>query len=189
MKLREMRAADEEMVRNWRNQSDVAEYMYNDDPITVDGHARWFKSALHDPRRRYWVFEHQGEAVGLGNYYDIDWTHRRANSAMYIARADLRGTGVGALAEFGLLVEAFDGLRLNKVMCEVLEMNHRMINSNKAFGFTQEGVLRQHVFKQGKPHNAVIMSVLHQDWLARREKLAERLARIEARLERNAVAC
>lgn len=189
MKLRELRAEDEEMVRQWRNQPDVAEHMYNDEAITVEGHARWFQAALHDHRRRYWVFEHHGEGVGLGNFYDLDKKHRRANSAMYIARADLRGTGVGALAEYGLFVQAFDVLGLNKVMCEVLETNNRMINSNKAFGVVQEGILRQHVFKHGKPHNVVLMSVLHGEWLARREKLAERLARIEARLDRNAAAC
>ncbi|MGE0607181.1 MAG: UDP-4-amino-4,6-dideoxy-N-acetyl-beta-L-altrosamine N-acetyltransferase [Pirellulales bacterium] len=189
MRLRELRHEDQDMLRAWRNQPDVAAYMYTDHQISEEEHARWFAAALADPRRRYWIFNHLGQDVGLGCFYDLDLKHRRTNSAFYLARTSARGRGAGAMAEYALMIEAFDRLQLNKVTCEVFEENRSVVKGHETFGFVQEGLLRQHVIKSGRPRNVVVMGVLRQDWLARRDEVSARITRIAERAERQETAC
>ncbi len=189
MRLREIGPADEDLLRSWRNQPDVAAYMYTDHQISAEEHARWFSAALVDPRRRYWIFEHLGEDLGLGCFYDLDLKHRRTNSAFYLARTSARGRGAGAMAEYALMIEAFDHLQLNKVTCEVFEENRSVVKGHETFGFVQEGLLRQHVIKGGQPRNVVVMGVLRQDWLARRDEVTARITRIADRAARPLASC
>jgi RimJ/RimL family protein N-acetyltransferase len=58
----------------------------------------------------------------------------------------------------------FSQLGLNKVYLDVWEENQRAIKCYLKCGFKEEGVLREHVRKDGRYHNKVIMSVLRQEW-------------------------
>jgi UDP-4-amino-4,6-dideoxy-N-acetyl-beta-L-altrosamine N-acetyltransferase len=186
MILRDLTAGDREMVRRWRNQRDVSAYMYTDHTIGEEEHARWFDQTLQDPGRRYWIVRHADEDVGLGGFYHIDPLSRRASMALYLAKAGLRGKGVGTLAEHSLLARAFNQLDLNKVCGEVIEENQFVVKLHNSFGFVEEGRLRQHVFKNGRPLNVVLIGLLREDWLARSNELAQRQARIVARHKREA---
>jgi UDP-4-amino-4,6-dideoxy-N-acetyl-beta-L-altrosamine N-acetyltransferase len=186
METRAMAARDRDMVRAWRNQREVASRMYTDHYITADEHARWFEQVLRDPTRRYWIASHQGRDVGLGCLYNIDFSNQRASSAIYLGDMRLAGGGMGALMEYVLVDRCFQEPYLNKMCCEVLDDNQGVVKGHLTFGFVQEGYLRQHVVKGGKPQNVILMSVLRQDWLVRRQELAERMARIEQRIARQA---
>jgi UDP-4-amino-4,6-dideoxy-N-acetyl-beta-L-altrosamine N-acetyltransferase len=185
VRLRDMTPDDAEMVRAWRNQPDVARHMYTDHHISADEHAGWIDRALADPTRRHWIIRHQGQDVGLSCIYDIHPTWRRAQAALYVAPAALRGRGVGAAAEFATLERVFGDLQLDKLGCEVLEQNQAVVQGHLTFGFRHEGLLRQHVVKQGQAMNVVVLGILREEWAQRRVVLAPRIERIERRLERS----
>ena len=44
--LRDVTDADRDRLRDWRNQPDVARWMYTDAVIGPEDHARWFAAAL-----------------------------------------------------------------------------------------------------------------------------------------------
>ena len=50
--LRTLETADRGRLLVWRNQPEIARWMYSDHPIAPEEHARWFEGALADPRRR-----------------------------------------------------------------------------------------------------------------------------------------
>ena len=52
---------------------------------------------------------------------------------------------------------------MNRLWLSVLEYNLRAINLYKKIGFTQEGVSREAIFKNGKFENYVMMSLLKSD--------------------------
>jgi UDP-4-amino-4,6-dideoxy-N-acetyl-beta-L-altrosamine N-acetyltransferase len=184
MRLRDMTAADAELVRGWRNQPDVAAHMYTDHWISVEEHAGWMQRVLADPTARYWIIELQGVDVGLSCLVDHRPQWRRCQWAFYLARAELRGRGAGALAEFLTIDRAFAEWPIEKLWCEVLAENLTVARTHHEFGFQSEGLLRQHVIKRGVRHDVLVLGLLRSEWHVRRPAMAERIGRIERRLDR-----
>lgn len=179
--LRPMMTADREMVYAWRNRPEVARYMYTDHTIAPEEHERWFARTLEDPRKRYWIIVHEETDVGLACLTDIDALHRRASWAFYLADSDMRGKALGGFVEYAVLQRAFDEMRLHKLCCEVLASNRTVLALHERFGFRQEGLLRQHIFKGGQFHDVILLAITESEWDATRGQLAALLARIAAR--------
>jgi len=177
-RLRPATAADSERLLHWRNQPDVARWMYSDHLITPEEHARWIATALPDPTRRYWIVEMHGEPVGMAGLVDISQAHRKATLVHYLADEVTRGHGLGAFVEVWLLDQTFRELGLNKLWCEVLAENERAWRMHEGFGFTREALFRAHIWKAGAPHDVVGLGMLAGDWKALR---GESVARLRAR--------
>lgn len=173
--LRAVRPSDSATLLAWRNSPDVRAFMYTDHEISPQEHALWFDRALVDPRRRYWIIEVDGVGVGLANLYDMALAHGRASWAYYIADPAVRGRGVGAMAEFLVLEEAFGPLALSKLWCEVLKTNTGVIKLHKRFGFVEEARLRRHVVKGGDRVDVIGLGLLADDWAAARPAMVQRL--------------
>ncbi|HUO87273.1 MAG TPA: UDP-4-amino-4,6-dideoxy-N-acetyl-beta-L-altrosamine N-acetyltransferase [Thermoanaerobaculia bacterium] len=165
--LRPLALADILTVRRWRNDPDVARYMYSDHEIGEAEHARWFGQALDAPDRVYWIVELDGDPVGLANVYAITRPHRRAYWAFYLADPRVRGRGVGSYVELFVMRHAFVELGLEKLCCEVLAGNEAVIRMHQKFGFVLEGVLRRHVWKDAQPMDVVTLAILADEWRQR----------------------
>lgn len=166
--LRPLQLGDIERVREWRNLPDVARYMYTDHEIGEPEHAAWFGHAMNDPKRRYWIIELDGQPVGLVNLYEISMEHRRAYWAFYLADPSVRGRGVGSFTERWVLHHVFEDLGLNKLCCEVLASNEGVVRMHERYGFVVDGMLRQHIQKQGSFVDVVTMSILRDEWASGR---------------------
>jgi UDP-4-amino-4,6-dideoxy-N-acetyl-beta-L-altrosamine N-acetyltransferase len=175
VELRPLAAGDRERLLSWRNQPEVARWMYSDHVISPDEHARWFAGALADARRKYWVIEADGTPVGLANLYDIAPEHRRCAWAYYLADPSTRGQGIGAFVEFWVLDHVFGELKLNKLWCEVLIGNEPVWKLHEGFGFVREALFRAHVIKDGAPADVVGLGMTAEDWARHRETSRERL--------------
>lgn len=175
VQLRDVTPADRDWLRVWRNQPDVAQWMYTDAQISEADHARWFASAMSDPARRYWIIELDGEPVGLANLADISPANRRCAWAYYLASPSVRGKGVGAYVEYWIIEHVFGALGLSKLWCEVLVENEAVWKLHESFGFRREALLRQHIWKNGAPRDVVGLGLLADDWAAVREASRERL--------------
>ena len=173
--LRPATAEDRDRLLEWRNQPEVARWMYTDHRITSEDHAHWFATALVDPRRRYWVIEADGKPVGLANLYDLAPEHGRSSWAYYLADPSTRGQGIGAVVEYWVIEHVFGGLGLNKLWCEVLIDNEGVWKLHEGFGFHREALFRQHVIKDGAPADVVGLGLLKSDWAAQRAISRERL--------------
>ena len=173
--LRDIQEKDKEMIRQWRNLPEVGKYMYTDQYITPKQHTIWFQKMMASSRSRYWIIVCDGEDVGLANIYDLDEINRRCYWAFYIASPNVRGKGVGSFVEYSVMHYVFDELKLNKLCCEVFDFNEAVVNMHKRFGFQQEGLYREHIFKQGKYYNVVALAILRDEWMTRKPKLIERL--------------
>ncbi len=173
--LRDMRPGDRDQVRQWRNLPAVARYMYTDGEIAEAEHAVWFARVLVDPSCTYWIITCDGADVGLACITGIDRAHSRCSWAFYIASSDLRGRGVGSVVEYSVLSHVFDTLGLEKLCCEVLDLNGPVIEMHKRFGFTEEGRLRRHIRKGGTWHDVIVLAMLRDGWLANKPAIEERL--------------
>lgn len=175
VRLRDVQEGDQEQMRRWRNLDEVARYMYTAHEITIEEHGAWFRSMLDDHSSKYWIIEWNSEGVGVANLYAIDPRHRRCGWAFYLASPGVRGHGVGSMVEYLVLKHVFEDLELNKLCCEVLASNEAVVAMHKRFGFGQEGYFREHVVKDGGPHDVVFLAMLRSDWLEQRPAIEQRL--------------
>ena len=176
--LRAVRNSDESQLLAWRNDPDVARYMYSEHIIGAEEHRAWFRSARSDPRRLYWIIQCDGADVGLANLYDISEAHSRCSWAFYLGSANLRGRGVGSGVEALILDYVLQEGRYQKLYCEVLASNEAVIAMHMAFGFRQEGRLRSHIQKGSNRVDVVCLGILETEW---REQRAQALARLESK--------
>lgn len=165
-RLRNLCEDDLERVRQWRMAPEVTRHMYTDPEITPEQQQAWFERISRSSRDRVWVIDtvpdHQ--PVGVLSLSDIDVDHRRCSWAYYLGSEAARGRGLAKVLELNIYRYVFEVLALNSLWCEVLAENNRVVKLHERFGSKVEGILRQHVRKNGTTHDVVRMAVLASDW-------------------------
>ncbi|WP_236828147.1 MULTISPECIES: UDP-4-amino-4,6-dideoxy-N-acetyl-beta-L-altrosamine N-acetyltransferase [unclassified Blastococcus] len=166
---------DRDRLREWRNDPEVARFMYTTHEIGAEEHARWFAGLLADDRRRAWVVRMDDLPVGAAFVTDIDRENRRATWAFYLADPRTRGRGVGSAVEFLVLEHAFGELGLHKLCCEVLSFNEAVVAMHTKFGFRPQGVLQDHYRRDGEWVHVHQLAMWAGDWAERRAGFEEKL--------------
>ncbi|OLS58992.1 hypothetical protein PSEMO_59520 [Pseudomonas putida] len=166
-------------VRDLRNHIDVRRFMYSSHEISIDEHGQWLASLVGNQRQRVFVVMLDDQVAGIVSLNAINAAHRTADWAFYLDPA-LQGRGVGSLVEFWLLDHAFNEAGLEKLNCEVLESNTAVVKMHCKFGFSQEGVRRQNILKDGARLDVVLLGITRAEWQAQRPTMrgiVERLSR------------
>ena len=160
---------------DWRNDPDVARYMYQSDPITREVHDAWFTRLLEAPDHLGWAVVMDDKPVGAAFVSRIDTGNRHAFWAFYLADPATRGRGVGSAVEYLVLEKAFTELKLHKLCCEVLSFNQAVVTMHKKFGFVEEGLLREHRRRDGEWLDVHVLAMFEHEWAQRRPAFEEKL--------------
>jgi UDP-4-amino-4,6-dideoxy-N-acetyl-beta-L-altrosamine N-acetyltransferase len=174
--LRPLKDEDSERLFRWRREPEVDRWMSDLPAASADEHGRWFDDFCADPDRRGWIITADDQPAGFLTLTGVISRHRRAAWGWYIGEADARGRGAGRAAQALGLDLAFDELGLEKVSAEVLADNDVALKAQAAAGFRREGYLREHVIKDGRRRDVVLLGILADEWRARREPLRRSLS-------------
>ncbi|MGC9457315.1 MAG: UDP-4-amino-4,6-dideoxy-N-acetyl-beta-L-altrosamine N-acetyltransferase [Halothiobacillaceae bacterium] len=168
-----------DLILPWRNAPEVRRAMYTHHAITPEEHRAWFGHMQADPTRRWYLYLDAGdEPAGVVYFTDIEPEGGTAFWGFY-ARPEAP-PGIGMRMEYAALEHAFNELGLHKLNCEVLATNTAVVNLHKKCGFTREGVFREQHF-DGEQHVDIIrLGLLAREWPEHRERLRERIARLDA---------
>ena len=166
---------DIELIRTWRNLPEVAQYMYTSDSITEAQQIAWFKRIQHDSTSQYWLIKYDNQNIGLASLTGINQTLSSCYWAFYLGDSSIRGGGLGAKVEFNVLEYVFNVLKLNKLRCEVMTFNSKVISMHEKFGFRREAYYRQHVKKEGVWQDVVGLAILKQEWESYKEVLQNKI--------------
>ena len=79
-----------------------------------------------------------------------------------------RNRGLGSEATRLIVDYVFEHLPINRIGLEVYAFNPRAIHVYERAGFTREGVHRSALYWDGEYHDAILMSVLRDEWSERR---------------------
>ena len=164
LKLIRIREEDICQVMEWRMLPEVTKYMYTDPKLTKESQLKWYKNISKSDKVKYWVIEFQNYKIGVVNLYNIDRHNKRCFWAYYIADNSYRGKGIGRNLECNIYDYVFYILKFNKLCCEVLEENDKVVKIHQKFGSKIEGVFRHHIFKNNKFQNIVRMAILREEW-------------------------
>lgn len=169
-RLRKIRREDLWVVMRWRMLPEITQYMYSDPQLTIEKQIVWFEEFQKSNESRVWIIETLPdlEMVGLVSLANIDDIHRRCTWAYYIAESSSRGIGLAKTIECNICDFVFDVLGMNKLSCEVLSFNDRVVALHEKFGSKIDGTLRQHIYKNGEFHDVIQMSILRSEWMEKR---------------------
>ena len=119
------------------------------------------------------VDKESDKLMGIIGLYGISWIPRLAELRIVIGEKDYWGKGYGTEA-IKLVVEyAFDKLNLNNVYLGANAEHKRAIKAYKNAGFVEEGILRKVQYRNSKYYDAVRMSILREEYYAKRENKEE----------------
>lgn len=160
---------DIELVRIWRNSPEVAQYMYTENEISVEQQKAWFERIKDDNTSKYWIIEYDNQKIGLASLTGISNTLSSCYWAFYLGTDVPRGGGIGSKIEYNILEYVFNELKLNKLRCEVMDFNDKVISMHEKFGFRREAYYRQHIKKNGKWVDTIGLAILSEEWKKQRE--------------------
>ncbi len=99
------------------------------------------------------------QIIGVCGYNEIDWKNRNTELGMWIDKTHWN-QGYGAEALKMLVDFAFDELNLHRVQLSYYTLNARGRRCYDKVGFQEEGVLKDFLYRHGKYHDKIIMSVI-----------------------------
>jgi UDP-4-amino-4,6-dideoxy-N-acetyl-beta-L-altrosamine N-acetyltransferase len=166
--LRNLQDDDGERLFRWRQEREVDRWMSDLPLYAYVDHVRWFDDFRVDPDCAGRIITENDRPAGFLSLTGLTGRHRRAAWGWYIGEAAARGRGAGRAAQALGLDLAFNELGLEKVWAEVLADNSAALKAQAAAGFRREGYLREHVIKDGRRQDVVLLAILASEWRDRR---------------------
>lgn len=133
-------------------------------PISREQQMEWFQKGNKEDEIRFLIEVKEIGLIGMAMLTDIHWVNRSAEVGLKLTNKLERSTkNTFDLCEC-LLRYCFDELNLHSLYAYVLEDNILSRKLLTDFGFNEDGVLRQRVFKRGKYHNLFIYSLTEEEY-------------------------
>ena len=165
VKLREIEEYDLELICKWRNDWDILKTVFSYLPISLTKQRKWYENYLNDNSVQTFLIQYKDESKPIGTVTlgHIDYKNQNAEIGVMIGESGYRGRGL-AKQTLKLLIEyGFKELNLNRLYLQLFEQNETAHQLYKSLGFKQEGVLRNHQFKNGTFCNVLMMGLLREE--------------------------
>ena len=168
VRLRPLARRDVPLLLRWTNDPGVRHWLHRSEspPATLELAQARVEEMRRDPRTLAWCIEAGGRPIGDVRLLEIDTTHGRAELGIAIGEKDSWDRGYGTDAIRRVLRFAFQELGLRRVWLITDADNARGIRCYQKCGFVQEGFLRGHRLRYGRPLDMLAMGVLREEWEA-----------------------
>lgn len=166
-----LRETDLPMVMDWRMRPDITRYMNTDPVLTIDKQQKWFDKVRGDKTQRHWLVNYEDIPIGLINIFDVDQVNSRCSWGYYIAETAYRSLRLAMYLEWSLYDYVFDVMKLNKLCSETFVDNKQVVKLHLLCGGREDGVMRQHIHKNGKFYDVSIISILASEWEEKKKEL------------------
>ncbi len=176
------------LIVAWRNDPRNRRWFLEQKPFSLESHLVWYAGVVGDDTQRFYVVDAlvspgRGHApleepvtIGTIGLNRIDWdNHSAERGRQLIGRPEFRGRGFGSEMGYLMLHHAFNDLELHRIWVEVLADNEVMLRIEREVGFTMEGVLREHVYRDGRYVDLIRFGLLADEFRARQPALREKL--------------
>jgi RimJ/RimL family protein N-acetyltransferase len=128
----------------------------------------WIKKVvLGDPSKMYWAIclKESDEMMGYMSLYNIDWRNKKADVGGITIGREYQNLGLGLESMDVVLKYIFYDFGLRKLFARYLETHLVTAHSIKKFGYKEEILFREDVYKLGKYHNVIGASILKKDFI------------------------
>jgi UDP-4-amino-4,6-dideoxy-N-acetyl-beta-L-altrosamine N-acetyltransferase len=135
VRLVRIQEKDIELIRYWRNQSDIANHMEYRAHITEDAQKKWFQT-VNNKYNYYFIIEFENKQVGLINVKNYDPSLGFGEGGIFIWDKEYIHSFAAVFASLCLLNFMLVKLNICKVSrIRILRDNERAIHYNKMLGY------------------------------------------------------
>ncbi len=135
VKLIRLQKEQIEIVRYWRNQSDISNYMEYRNYITPNSQLKWFDS-INNNLNYYFIIEFEKKKIGLINAKDYNKKSGFGEGGIFIWDKHYIDSFAAVFSSLCLLNFVFFKLKLStKSVARILKDNPNAINYNKRIGY------------------------------------------------------
>ena len=150
---------ENKMVLEWRNHESIRKWMYSDTIISTKEHAAFLSDLIRDENNFYWVAKNDdGFFLGTISLNKIDFKHKHAYIGIYSNPFNDTKNKAHLMIQ-SIKKLAFEIAGLHTLKLEAIDNNKKAINFYKKSGFSEEGRLKEFVFKNGQWHDVIIMGL------------------------------
>ena len=115
-----------------------------------------------------WFEVHTGgenpKLIGIVDIYNIDRYNMRCELNCSIGNRSYRNKGFGGEALQQAVAYCFETLGMHKVTTYAFDFNEKWVHLTQKAGFRQDGVLRNHSYKEDGYHDKFILSLLKPEY-------------------------
>ena len=145
--LKRLTEEDLELLRTWRNSSQVNKFMEFRDYITPEEQLEWFNS-INTPDNFYYIIIYNGEKIGMINEKGFDrFGKQTSESGLFLSSDKYKNSYVPVFASLILLEMSFFFLGGKDSYIRILQENLSSISYNKQLGYVlcpgQENIKNQ----------------------------------------------
>jgi UDP-4-amino-4,6-dideoxy-N-acetyl-beta-L-altrosamine N-acetyltransferase len=162
--FRPIEEKDLEKIRKMRNEPTT--WMNLTDITLLDSNMQkeWFSSLAKQLNRcRYYVVcKGKDTFVGIIRMDEIDWVNRSIRVGCDVV-PNLRGKGYGKLIMEMIKEYCFKYMNMHRLWLAVLEFNRIARHIYEKAGFKVEGRYRKAIYRNGKYHDYILMSILKEE--------------------------
>lgn len=151
---------DADLFSAWQKDEEVAKLMPFVRQISMKGFKNQIKSILQSKDRYMFIIETEDEIpIGICSLKNIDWINSTAEIDIVIYAKNCWGRGYGCDAVKTLTSFGINDLNLFTIYSKIVKNNERAIKCFQKAGYEIEGTLYNRLFKEGRPLNAVSLSI------------------------------
>lgn len=154
---------DIEWVRLLHNDPEVLFMLTDTSFISEIQQKNWFENISKSSKSRRLILDYKGECIGIARLDEIDYCNRSICVGLDIQK-EFRGRGHGKNGFKLMLDYCFYELNMHRAWLLVAEFNEKAFNLYKKLGFIEEGIQRERLFRNGKYHNYIMMSILEEEY-------------------------
>lgn len=124
------------MLRQWRNDPKIQQYMFYRETITPEMQEKWFQKINND-HNFYFIIEYEGKEIGCVNIKDVDYEKKCGETGIYLYDSNFEHRGVACKSYMSLIEFCFKSLCLKFLIAHVLLDNESSINFHIKIGYIQ----------------------------------------------------
>ena len=153
-----------EMIRNWRNDPKIVQYMEYREYITTEMQKKWF-DRINNANNYYFLIIVNNKEIGLINVRDIDFNLMEGEAGIFIYDDEFYNSTISFQSAFALYDFCFETLKLKRITAHILNDNKRAIKYNKLIGYVK--------FKDQDDKINQLYTLKSEDYLVSRQSVAQ----------------
>jgi len=174
--LRAFEVSDYTLIHSWRSNQDITQNLSgNTYFISPEREKKWVEDKIFDDYKDIYLaicLKSNNEMIGYTSINNIDYRNRKAEwGGTIIGEFEHQHQGYATEAAIIMLRYIFEELNMHKCYGCCLEEHEATIKLLKKLYFTQDGILRENLFKGNTYKNMLLFSILRNEYEAVRNKL------------------
>ena len=165
--LRALEPDDYKVTVEWRKDEDIENMVGGPKYfVSSEKEKEWVKNCIFDNSRFVLgiCLKESDKLIGTVNIQEIDWINRSCHVPILIGDKAEWSKGYATEARMLAFKFAFDERGMERVWATIMDTNMASVKMHEKCGYKQEGIQRRAVFKDGRFHDLIMMSILKEEF-------------------------